>query len=53
MKSSTGWPALTSIITRRGFLSFLTISSIECAPMTLVPLASLARNSSTLETVRL
>ena len=33
MNSSTGLPALTSIITRRGFLSWATISAMECAPM--------------------
>src|SRR5437899_5249563 len=38
---------------RRGFLSSPTISSMECAPMTFVPLASLLRKSSTFETVRL
>ena len=32
MNSSTGLPALTSIMTRRGRLSFPTISSIEWAP---------------------
>ena len=47
MNSSTGLPALTSIITRRGRLSCATISSMECAPRTFVPLASLARKSST------
>src|SRR2546430_6465839 len=53
MNSSTGGRALTSIMTRRGRLRALTISSSECAPMTFAPLASLPRNSSTLETVRL
>ena len=53
MNSSTGWPALTMSITRRGFLSSATISSMECAPMTFVPLASLARKWSTFSTVRL
>ena len=53
MNSSTAWPALTISMTRRGFLSRPTISSMEWAPMTLVPLASLVEESSTLETVRL
>ncbi len=53
MNSSTALPALTSIITRRGFLSLATISSSECAPSTFVPFASLLRKSSTFETVRL
>ena len=42
-----------SIMTRRGRLSMRTISSMECAPSTWVPLASLFRNSSTFSTVRL
>lgn len=37
MKESTADPAFTSIITRRGFFSLLTISLSECAPTTLVP----------------
>lgn len=37
MKLSTAAPALTSIITLLGFLSFLTISSMLWAPITLVP----------------
>jgi hypothetical protein len=53
MKSSTAWPALTSSTTRRGFLRHPISSSIDFVPMILVPLASLARKSSTLETVRL
>src|ERR1700733_4452430 len=53
MNSSTGGPALTMSITRRGFFNSETISSSECAPMTFVPLAAPARNSSTLATVRL
>src|ERR1035438_3732969 len=40
-------------MTRRGFFSRPIISSMEWAPMTLVPLASLLRKSSTFETVRL
>src|ERR1035437_4986642 len=50
---STTSPALTIIITRRGSFSSPHISSIECAPTTLVPLASLLMKSSTFETVRL
>jgi hypothetical protein len=42
MNSSTAAPALTSIITRRGFFSSETISASECAPRIFVPLASLA-----------
>ena len=38
---------------RRGRLSRRANSSMECAPTTCVPFASLARNSSTLATVRL
>ena len=53
MNWSTGTPALTISITLRGRFSLATISSIECAPSTLVPLASLARKSSTFEVVRL
>jgi len=43
MKSSTAGPALTSRMILRGRLSFLQRSSIECAPITLVP----ARSAST------
>ena len=50
---STVSPAFTINITRRGRFSRLASSSIECAPTTAVPLASLARKSSTFETVRL
>ena len=50
MNSSTGLPALTSIITRRGRLElarpFPRWNARRC---TLVPLASLARNSSTFD----
>ena len=53
MKSSTAEPALTSIITRRGFFSFATISFSDLAPTTFVPFASLAKNLSTFSTVRL
>ena len=38
MKSSTGLPALTSIITRRGRFSSPTSSSSECVPTMLMPL---------------
>jgi hypothetical protein len=37
MKSSTGLPALTSNITRRGFFNTLASSLMDHAPMTLVP----------------
>ena len=37
MKASTALPAFTSIMTRRGFLSLLTMSSRLFAPITLVP----------------
>ena len=47
MNSSTGLPAFTSIITRRGRLSCATMSAMECAPRTFVPFASLARKWST------
>ena len=53
MKSSTGWPALTSNITRRGRLRWETISSIDWAPIMLVSLAGPFMKSSTLEMVRL
>ena len=53
MKSSTGLPAFTSIITRRGRLRLATISGMERAPIIFVPAASSAMNSSTLEAVRL
>ena len=53
MNSSTGLPLWTISMTRRGGLRTATSSSIECAPRILVPLASLARNSSTLDVVRL
>src|SRR5450631_2760143 len=50
---STVSPALTINITRRGRFSRLVSSSIVCAPTTWVPLASSAKKSSTLDTVRL
>ncbi len=50
---STTSPALTMIMTRRGLLRRPQNSSIEWAPTTCVPLASLLMKSSTLETVRL
>ncbi len=53
MNSSTGAPALTSIMTRRGFFSRETISSRLCAPRIFRTLASLARKSSTFFVVRL
>ena len=53
MKESTAAPALTSIITRRGFLSLEIMSLIDVAPITFVPLASFSRNCFTLATVRL
>ena len=53
MKSSTGLPAWTRSITRRGFFNSLISSSIEWAPMIFVPFASLPKNWSTFETVRL
>ena len=37
MKASTAGPALTSIITRRGFFSLDTMSSMLLAPMIFVP----------------
>ena len=37
MKSSTADPALTSIMTRRGFFSLDTMSSSDLAPTMLVP----------------
>ena len=36
IKSSTGFPAMTSNMTRRGFFSFEIRSSIECAPIILL-----------------
>ena len=53
MKSSTGWPAFTSSITRRGRFSVATSSSSECVPMIVMPLAGPLTNSSTTEVVRL
>src|SRR5215469_4929525 len=41
------------IMTRRGVLSFAQSSAMECAPSTVVPLASLARKSSTFDVVLL
>ena len=37
MKSSTALPALTNIITLRGFFKVATISFIDLAPITFVP----------------
>ena len=37
MKSSTAEPAFTSIMTRRGFFSFDTMSSRDLPPIMLVP----------------
>ncbi len=53
IKASTAGPAFTSIMTRLGFFSLETISSKEWAPITLVPLASFAKNLSTFSTVLL
>jgi len=53
MNSSTGEPALTSNITRRGRLSLETNSSMLWAPIMLIPAAGPSTKSSTLETVRL
>ena len=53
MNWSTGAPAFTRSMIRRGALSVAHISSIECAPTIFVPFASFARNSSTFAVVRL
>ena len=53
MKSSTGLPAFTISITRRGRFSRAIIASSEWAPITRLPRAGPAMNSSTLDTVRL
>ena len=53
MKSSTGWPAFTSSITRRGRFNAATSSSRECVPMMVMPLAGPSTNASTTEVVRL
>jgi len=50
---STESPALTISMMRRGRLSRLANSTMEWAPTTFAPFASLAMKSSTLETVRL
>jgi len=51
MKSSTGLPAMTSIIMRRGFLSLETNSLMEWAPTMDLPLASSFKKRSTLATL--
>lgn len=53
IQSSTGLPAWTRSMTRRGRFSLETNSSTEWAPTMDLPLASLARKASTLDTVRL
>jgi hypothetical protein len=53
IKLSTGWPALTINITRRGLFRTLASSSSECVPTTCVPFALPLMKSSTLDTVRL
>lgn len=44
IKASTTGPAFTNIMTRRGLLRLATISSIEWAPMTLVPASGCVRH---------
>ena len=53
IKASTAAPALTSNMTRRGFFRLATISSIDFAPIILVPFASFCMKLSTLDTVML
>ena len=49
MNSSTAWPALTMIMTLRGFFSSDTNSAIECAPRIFLPLARPFTKSSTFD----
>ena len=53
MRSSTAGPALTIIITLRGFARFFTRSSSEWQPTNFLPFARPAMNSSTFSVVRL